>query len=857
MSLPGGAAAPAMPPAEEMKRSLTIALVGNPNTGKTTLFNALCGMRQRVGNYAGVTVEIKKGRWRAGGQTHEIIDLPGTYSLAPRSPDEMLTVDLVLGQQAGEKRPDVILSIVDASNLERNLYLTTQLFELGLPVVVALNMIDVAEAQGRQVDAARLQERLGVPVVPVQANRKRGLGQLQEVLLAAAQQPAPSLHPLFPEEFVRTAGGLVDGAAAGNGDGVASAFLLRRALLDVGGHTEKRLAAQYGHQFRERVAAARQHLAEAGLPVTALEAKTRYGWIRERLQGCVARPVQRKVTFSERLDRLITHKLWGTLLFLTLMFIVFQSIFTWAQPLMELIIAGQDWLAEQVRGSMSAGPLRSLLADGVIQGAGSVVVFLPQIVILFGFIAILEDCGYMARAAFLMDKIMSRCGLSGKSFIPMLSSFACAIPGIMSARVIEDRRDRLTTILVAPLMSCSARLPVYTLLIAAFIPTDTAVGIWLPGLVLFCMYLIGIVIAPLVALALKRTLLRGDTPVFVMELPPYKLPSLGMMLHRMYDRGKAFVVRAGTIILASMIVVWALLYFPSTGSGPDGQSFSYEEEMERVRSMVSDEEWRRYAELEQAKEQLAAKLEKASAAGARLLALWDRREDLEAVPEEKRTVDQAAAIEELAKEEARLRREATAHAKAGPLLQELDRINAELAPLAEKIDPVQEEINGLQGEWKRNSLLGKFGHWVEPAGHGGHCQLPRPGSRCGDARDHFQRGRSGGGIQAAAAAPANRHAGRRLRPVHHSGGPFAHGLFRLVQPMRLHLGSHPPRDQQLALAPVHLHLHDRPGVCRGAADVSAGLALSGDAWCICRGVGSPRRNRRDPKGPRRVDAISR
>lgn len=566
-------------PAQHPARPLTVALVGNPNTGKTTLFNALAGMRQRVGNYPGVTVETKKGKVRYPGGEFDLIDLPGTYSLAPRSPDEMVAVDLVLGKQQGEPRPDVLVSIVDASNLERNLYLTSQLLDLGLPVVVALNMTDLAVSRGRPVDAARLGKQLGVRVVPLQAHRKQGLDELKQAILAAADDGPPPRRPTFPPAFEQEVASLRDwttrqATASSNGAAVPE-FLLRRLLLDVGGYTEQLFGQAYGSAVGAVVAAARERLAAAGCPVPAVEARARYGWIREAAQGCVTRGAAPAVTWTERIDRVLTHKVWGTLVFLAVMFLVFHAIFTWAQTPMAWIEEAQGWVGDAIQAHLPAGPLRSLLVEGVVAGVGGVLVFLPQIVILFGFIAVLEDCGYMARAAFLMDRLMSRCGLSGKSFIPLLSSFACAIPGVMAARVIEDRRDRLATILVAPLMSCSARLPVYTLLIAAFIPTDTVLGAWLPALVLFGLYLLGIVVAPLVVFALKRTLLRGETPVFLLEMPPYRLPSPATVLHRMWDRGKAFVVRAGTLILASMVVVWALLYFPAA----DAAGHSYEERL--------------------------------------------------------------------------------------------------------------------------------------------------------------------------------------------------------------------------------------------------------------------------------------
>src|SRR6266545_444249 len=515
----------------------TVALVGNPNTGKTTLFNALTGLNQRVGNYPGVTVETKKGKFHLDGEMFDVIDLPGTYS-----PAEMVAVDVILGREAGEAKPDVVVTIVDASNLERNLYLTTQVLELGVPVVVALNMIDVAEGQGIRIDAQRLAQQLGVPVVPIQANKHKGLDRLTQAIVAAVGQDPPSRTPVFPEAFERE----VEALRVLVGSELPS-YLVRRLLLDVNGQTERRLAGQFNGELAQHVKAARQRLTEAGCPVPAVEARVRYGWLREATLGCVERPAKRPVSWTDRLDRILTHRIWGAVIFLALMFVVFQSIFTWAKPLMDLIGDGRGWLAGVISEAMDAGPLRSLLVDGVIFGVGSVLIFLPQIIILFAFIAVLEDCGYMARAAFLMDRLMARCGLNGKSFIPLLSSMACAVPGIMAARVIENRRDRLAPILVAPLMSCSARLPVYSLLIGAFLPIGEY-GWWVPGLVFFCLYMIGIVLAPLIALLLKRTLLRGETPAFVMEMPLYKMPSLRTILRRAFDAGWMFLKRAGTLI---------------------------------------------------------------------------------------------------------------------------------------------------------------------------------------------------------------------------------------------------------------------------------------------------------------------
>jgi ferrous iron transport protein B len=555
---PSDVSRPASPTLPGPTRRLTAALLGNPNTGKTTLFNALSGLNQRVGNYPGVTVETKKGQTVCAGLPFDLIDLPGTYSLAARSPDEIVAVDVILGHQAGEARPDVVVCLADASNLDRNLYLTAQALELGVPVVVALNMIDVAERQGIRVDAEALAKGLGVPVVPIQANKRKGLDRLRDAIAAAAGTLPPSGGARFPEAFEREVESLQDAVGA-----EVDSFLVRRLLIDAGGYTEQRLAERFGEDVHVKARQARERLAAAGVKLPAAEMQARYGWIRGITAGCVQRPARRPVTWTDHIDRVLTHKVWGTAVFLVLMFVVFESIFTWARPLMDVIDAGKGWLVDAGRAALPEGPFTSLLLDGIVKGVGAVVVFLPQIVILFGFIAVLEDCGYMARAAFLMDKLMARCGLSGKSFIPMLSSVACAVPGIMATRVIENRRDRLATILVAPLMSCSARLPVYVLLIGAFM--TAGFPWWVPGLTMFAMYSIGLVVAPLVALALKRTLLRGETPVFLMEMPLYKVPSPRAVLRRMVDAGGAFLRRAGTLILASMVLVWALLYFPGGG----------------------------------------------------------------------------------------------------------------------------------------------------------------------------------------------------------------------------------------------------------------------------------------------------
>lgn len=588
-----------------LTKTLTVALVGNPNAGKSTLFNALSGLRQRVGNYPGVTVEMKKGQFTAGDVTIDLIDLPGTYSLAARSPDEMVAVDLLLGRRPEEPRPDVVLSIVDATNLDRHLYLTSQLLDLGRPVVVAVNMIDAAAAQGVKVDCTALSAQLGVPVVPIQANKGIGVEALTKAVLSAAESGAVPVGPKFPAPF----DGEVERLQAELG-GDVPAFLTRRVLLDVGGNAEQWLVGTHGAGLKQKLTDARQRLADANCGVPGVEARARFAWVKAAVTAAVSRPAERPVTFTDKLDKVLTHRVWGTLVFLVVMFLIFQSIFLWAKPLMDMIDGTRESAAKVIESHMDQGPLRSLLADGIVKGVGSVLIFLPQIMILFAFIAFLEDCGYMARAAFLMDRLMSRCGLSGKSFIPLLSSVACAIPGIMAARVIENRRDRLATILVAPLMSCSARLPVYVLLIGAFLKEGYPT--WLPGLVLFALYMIGFTVAPLVALALKRSLLRGATPVFVMELPAYRRPKVGAVLRRMVEAGWAFVFRAGTVIFAAMILVWALLYFPHTD--PNGQSYPTRIDEAQKAAEESADKLKELKEKEDATEDEKAELEKLEAA---------------------------------------------------------------------------------------------------------------------------------------------------------------------------------------------------------------------------------------------------
>ena len=558
---PIGNTAPLSHPSTE--RHYLIAVIGNPNTGKTTLFNALTGLSQHTGNYPGVTVESALGELTIEGDRFLAVDLPGTYSLAPRAPDEMLAVSVLLGYGKDIPAPDAVLCVLDATNLDRNLYLLTQVLETERPAVVALTMMDLAQKQGIIVDVEALQQRLGVPVVSVHAARRVGLSALQHALrqtIRAQTSPAPLVR--LPEAFARE----VDTVAVSltNGQRELPRFLIERLLIDAGGSIEQELVRQLGQGAVTTVRAARERLTVTDTSLQQLETNVRYQWIAETVAVVVRQPLTTSFTWTDRLDRIVTHKFWGLLIFLVAMAFTFQSIFSWAAPLMDIIGKVFSALGTRVQAVLPEGPLQSLIVDGLIGGVGAVVTFVPQIAILFGLIAILEDSGYMARAAFLMDRIMASFGLSGRSFIPLLSSFACAVPGIMSTRSIDNHRDRIATILIAPLMSCSARLPVYVLFISAFIPDRTVLGvIGLQGLTLFAMYTIGLVVAPPIALLLKRTLLRGESVPFLLELPPFKIPAWRVVLFRMYDRSLAFLRRAGTIILAATILVWALSYYPT------------------------------------------------------------------------------------------------------------------------------------------------------------------------------------------------------------------------------------------------------------------------------------------------------
>jgi ferrous iron transport protein B len=482
---------------------LRIALVGNPNCGKTALFNLLTGARQKVANYAGVTVERKVGTATlSNGRSVTVIDLPGAYSLTPSTPDEEVTRAVVMGQRADEAAPEALVAVVDATNLPMNLRLVLELKRLGRPMVVSLNMADVARARGLKIDVARLSAELGLPVVETVAVKHQGHAALIAQLERQAEWPTPSASstPLGSAELQKE---------------------VRRILA---------IAVPGAMQFKR---------------------------------------------FNHRLDGIVMHPVWGLMLLAVLLFLMFQAVFAWASLPMDAITASVAWIGEQITTRMADGPLRSLLVDGILAGAGGVVVFLPQILILFFFILVLEDSGYLPRAAFLLDNVMGKVGLSGRAFIPLLSSFACAIPGIMAARTIPSWRDRLATIMIAPLMTCSARLPVYALLIAAFVPSTNVGPFNLQGLTLFGLYVAGVVSAMGVAWVFKRLWIKSSYQPLMLELPPYRRPSLRNLALGLWERARIFLRRVGGIIFALTVLLWFLSSYPKPPEGASGPPIEY------------------------------------------------------------------------------------------------------------------------------------------------------------------------------------------------------------------------------------------------------------------------------------------
>lgn len=537
------------------------ALVGNPNCGKTTLFNALTGLRQKVGNYPGVTVEKKIGVcYSQHGKPMKLIDLPGAYSLAARSPDEAILRDVLLGRRTETARPDRVVCVVDASNLERNLYLVSQICDLGMPVIVALNMIDLAEEAGLDVQAAELERLIGVPVIPCQASSGKGVLALR-LAMSRAELPRPNFAWKIPEKIVPAVNEVIHGLTAREArdriGAQAEALILlsdRENFPLAGSSAPSSIALEVVNRHEEQ-------WRKEGFDWRGAIVAARYDAIGAALEQVIRRKPRLGVALSDRIDTVAVHPFWGWLVLGAVMTGMFLSIFSFAEYPMNWIDAGVTMLSDTVRQSMAPGDLRDLITDGVIAGVGGVIIFLPQILILFFFIGLLESTGYMARAAFIMDRLMSRVGLSGKAFIPLLSSYACAIPGIMATRTIEDRKDRLVTILVAPLMSCSARLPVYLLMIAALIPSGRVPTLTKVGIMLL-MYTLGTTGAFLFAWLFKRVLLRGETPLMILELPPYRIPSLRSVAMHMLERAFLFLKRAGTVILGISIILWFLTAYP-------------------------------------------------------------------------------------------------------------------------------------------------------------------------------------------------------------------------------------------------------------------------------------------------------
>lgn len=533
----------------------SIAVVGSPNSGKSTLFNRLTGLRQHIGNYPGVTVERHVGTLKGDDYTLELIDLPGTHALSAHSIEEQIAVDVIFGRIEGTSAPDGILAVLDATNLYQGLYLVQQLTELETPLVVALTMVDAAEANGLRIDVDKLTQRLGgIPVCPVVATTGAGIGKLK-LMLAKLSNMEPAAPVLAWPELTSAAREL-----AGLSTVPLRTAEVARLLIDAPTASTHRLLDTVGKDAAGKLDDVRAKLFGAE-PALAREARMRFSWVRDVLAD-----VQQKAppfyTWRTRLTEWVNRPIPGTIGLFLVMAIMFQAVFAWATPMMELIDRSAAVLGALVANQLGGGAFSSLVTDGIIAGVGSVIIFLPQIIILFLFIILLEDSGYLARAAYLLDRTMRSVGLSGQSIIPMISSFACAVPGIMATRVIPNRRDRIATIIAAPFMTCSARLPVYALLIAAFIPARDIAFLNLQGLVMFGLYMFGIVAGVLTALLMRKTVLRGPKASFALMLPEFRRPNMQTVLIQLLGRARVFLYRAGTVIFAVAVVVWALAYYP-------------------------------------------------------------------------------------------------------------------------------------------------------------------------------------------------------------------------------------------------------------------------------------------------------
>ncbi|MDD2212262.1 MAG: ferrous iron transport protein B, partial [Clostridia bacterium] len=567
-------------------KNIVIALAGNPNSGKTTIFNNLTGAHQHVGNYPGVTVEKKEGWLKHEGFHITVIDLPGTYGLSAYSPDEFVARKVII-----DEKPDLLVNIVDASNLERNLYLTTQLKELEVPMVLVLNMADIAERNGNMVNYELISQLLGMPVVRAVGTKNEGTADILDAVVSSVtgkDKPLPRMvrYRLEVEEeidnlqklFYSSDSTIPIEAAASSGY-VGNGYPLRWSIIKllendreltgkIKAHPQSQVLLEQLERSKHRI----RSKSDDDLEMALVE--DRYAFIRGVCrEACQSRPIDR-ISITEKIDNVLLNRVLGIPLFLGMMWLLFQLTFTLGAPLMEWIETGVSILGGWVNGQMAEGLLRSLLADGIIGGVGGVIVFLPNIILLFLGIAFLESTGYMARAAFVMDEVMHKAGLHGKSFVPMLIGFGCTVPALMASRTLENPRDRLVTMLVTPLMSCGARLPVYTLLIGAFFTPQAA------GNILFSLYLIGVILAIIMARVFRTWLLPGETEPFVMELPIYRLPTFKSVLITMWERAWLYLKKAGTIILALSIVMWALFTFPTV----DKNGNEFESATEQVES---------------------------------------------------------------------------------------------------------------------------------------------------------------------------------------------------------------------------------------------------------------------------------
>lgn len=542
--------------AKVKEHELNVVFVGNPNCGKTSLFNVASGAHERVGNYSGVTVDAKVGHFDFEGYHFNLVDLPGTYSLSAYTPEELYVRKYII-----ERHPDIIINVIDASNLERNLYLTTQLIDMDVPMIIALNMYDELRESGNQLDIQQLGTLLGAPIVPTVGKTGEGVRELFHQIIEITegrQKTARHIHVnhgvLLEEKIDRIEAFIRKNPEPHHN---YSARFLSIKLLENDRQVEGivRKLENANDILSERDICQKEILEEIQEDSESAITDAKYGFVQGAMKETFKKVQRYKRLMTKRIDAVVTHQIWGYPIFLLLMYLMFFCTFNIGQYPMDWIDAAVGWLGEMVGAWMPDGALKDLLVDGIISGVGGVIVFLPNIMILYAFISWMEDSGYMARAAFIMDKIMHRMGLHGKSFIPMIMGFGCNIPAIMATRTIEDRKSRLITMLIIPLMSCSARLPVYIIVIGAFFPKNAA-------LILFCIYLIGIVFSVMMAKVFSRFVIKGESSPFVMELPPYRMPSIKSVGRHTWEKGKQYLKKMGTTILVASIAVWALSYFP-------------------------------------------------------------------------------------------------------------------------------------------------------------------------------------------------------------------------------------------------------------------------------------------------------